>query len=217
MTEHHWKDQARREFDQWSAEYDKSVLQKYLFAPAHNALLDDLAADPAQRVLDIGCGTGVFARRVAGALPECTVTGLDISEGMIRVANEKMADGERMTFTVGDSEKLPFDDASFDVVTCSNSFHHYPKPDVVLGEFLRVLAPGGRAMIVDGLVDHWWGNFLFQFIIRLYEGGKVHHHSRKEFESLLGEAGFGSVTFTSVPVRWPLPMPVVLVKGLADK
>ena len=217
MTEHHWKDQARREFDQWSAEYDKSVLQKYLFAPAHNALLEELAAAPGRRVLDIGCGTGVFARRVAEALPEWTVAGLDISEGMIEVANEKVTGDGCISFAVGDSEKLSFEDASFDVVTCSNSFHHYPKPDIVLGEFRRVLAPGGCVMIVDGMVDHWWGNFLFQSIIRIYEGGKVHHHTRKEFEGLLHSAGFGSATFTPIPVRWPLPMPLVLVKGLADK
>ena len=217
MTEHHWKNQARQEFDQWSAEYDKSVLQKYLFAPAHDALLADLATSPARRVLDIGCGTGVFARRVAEALPKCNVAGLDISEGMIQVANEKVTDDERMSFTVGDSEKLPFEDGSFDVITCSNSVHHYPKPDVVLGEFRRVLAPGGRAMIVDGMVNHWWGNFLFQFIIRIYEGGKVHHHNRKEFEGLLSAAGLGSVTLTPIPVRWPLPMPLVLVKGRADE
>ena len=44
VVEHHWKDRAKRQFDHWAAEYDRSVLQKYLFAPAHNALLEEVAA-----------------------------------------------------------------------------------------------------------------------------------------------------------------------------
>ena len=217
MGKHHWKDRAREEFDDWAEEYDSSVLQKYLFEPAHNALLEQVEARGVSTILDIGCGTGVFARRVAGVLEHCRISGLDLSSEMIRVAQEKATHPERMQFTEGDSEKLSFDDSSFDCVSCSNSFHHYPHPDRVLAEFHRVLVPGGHVMIVDGDRDEAYGFVVFQGIVRLYEGRSVHHHKRTEFQGLLGDAGFESVDFTKVPVRWPLPLPLVLVEGRAVK
>ncbi len=53
----------------------------------------------------------------------------------------------------GDSERLPFASGSFDIVTCANSFHHYPRQDRAVAEMRRVLRPGGRLMIIDGYRD----------------------------------------------------------------
>ena len=217
MARNEWKDRARKEFDDWAGEYDKSVLQKYLFAPAHNALLDEVASDGKKRLLDIGCGTGVFAKRATELIDGIHVQGLDISEEMIRVAEEKATDDGRLLFTVGDSEHLPFDDNTFDAVTCSNSFHHYPRPTVVLKEFHRVLAPDGHVMIVDGRVNDPWGWCVFQVGVRFYEGWQVWHPSQKYFSRLLCDADFDPVIFRNVPVRWPFPLPLVLVKGRAQK
>ena len=217
MGEHRWKGRARNEFDDWAAEYDDSILQKYLFEPAHNALLEQVDANGIRDILDIGCGTGVFARRIVAAFEDATVEGLDLSQEMIRVAREKTTDCGRMKFTVGDSEHLPFDDGAFDCVTCSNSFHHYPHPKRVLAQFRRVLKPGGRALVVDGDRDDAYGLVVFQGIVRLYEGRSVHHHRRAEFQTLFSDAGFESVSFTKVPVRWPLPLPLVVAQGRAAK
>lgn len=54
-----------------------------------------------------------------------------------------------MTGTLKDSMPVPFEDASFDVVYCNDSFHHYPAPDEVLGEVFRVLKPGGTFLMCD--------------------------------------------------------------------
>ncbi len=217
MGKHQWKDRAREQFDDWAQEYDSSVLQKYLFEPAHDALLERVETKGGRRILDIGCGTGVFARRLASAFERCRISGLDISAEMIRVAREKATHPDRMLFMEGDSEKLPFDDNSFDCVSCANSFHHYPHPEKVLAEFHRVLVPDGVVILVDGDRDSAYGLVVFQGIVRLYEGRSVHHHRRTEFQGLLSGAGFQSVDFTKVAVRWPLPLPLVLVEGRAGK
>ncbi len=217
MAEKEWKDQARKEFDDWADEYDDSVLQKYLFEPAHNELIRVIPQLGSRRVLDIGCGTGVLAMNLAATGDDMHIEGLDLSESMIRVAREKATHPERMNFSVGDSEELPFDDASFDCITCSNSFHHYPRPEKVLAGFRRVLAPGGSVLVVDGDRDQVWGFFIFEVVVRIYEGMKVHHHKRSEFTPLLTDAGFGEISFTKIPVRWPLPMPLMLVRGQVAK
>lgn len=95
-----------------------------------------------QRVLDVGCGTGVVALTAAreGAL----VTGLDLAPALLEVATEnaRLA-GRDVGFQEGDVEALPFADASFDVVLSQFGHMFGPRPDITIAEMLRVLVPGG--------------------------------------------------------------------------
>ncbi|MFH0963495.1 MAG: methyltransferase domain-containing protein [Planctomycetota bacterium] len=211
--EHDWKDGARQQFDSWAEGYEGSLLQQVLFKPAHDALLVEVQRRDARRVLDIGCGTGVFGRRAVQLCPRCEVNGLDISEEMIRIAREKSAEFKRVSFLLGDSERLPFESGTFDCVTCSHSFHHYPHPLKVLQEMRRVLAPGGVALIVDGNPTDLLGFFIFEIIVRLYEGWRVHHLSQGDFVALLRAAGFQSPKFRRLHGPAPLVLPLVLVIG----
>ena len=80
------KQQATHEFNRWSEHYDRSILQWLLFGPSHRALIRRLRAvggNRASRVLDIGCGTGVFAGRLRAALPTARVCGIDLVAGML--------------------------------------------------------------------------------------------------------------------------------------
>src|SRR3954467_13583630 len=80
------RDQATHEFNRWSRSYDRSVLQWLLFGPSHRALIRRIRATTGGkplRVLDVGCGTGVFAGRVREALPEARVWGIDLVPGMV--------------------------------------------------------------------------------------------------------------------------------------
>jgi ubiquinone/menaquinone biosynthesis C-methylase UbiE len=190
------KRQATHEFMRWSESYDRSVLQWLLFGPSHRALIRRLkavAGDRTVRVLDVGCGTGVFAGRVRQALPSARVWGIDLVSGMLRKGRERWGKHSDSVQPVqGDSERLPFADGSFDFVTCANSFHHYPHQDRAVVEMHRVLKPGGRLLIVDGYRDAPWGWFIYDVCVAWVEGA-VHHASSPRFRELFEQAGLRAV------------------------
>jgi len=95
-----------------------------------------------QRVLDVGCGTGVVA--LACARAGAHVTGLDLTPELIARARENATiAGVEIDWKEGDAEALPFEDASFDVVVSQFGHMFAPRPDVVVKEMLRVLKKGG--------------------------------------------------------------------------
>ena len=110
-------------------------------------------ASPGARVLEVGCGPGHLALRLARN-HGLDVTGLDLDPAMIERARAN-AQGARQEvdptpiFVVGDAASLPFADATFDVVVSTLSMHHWAEPTIGLAEIDRVLRPGGRALIWD--------------------------------------------------------------------
>ncbi len=109
---------------------------------------------PADHVLDVACGTGdlteVFAR--AGAE---RVIGLDFTEPMLEIARHKAtrsrssAPLKAIEYRQGDAMDLPFDDASFDIVSIAFGIRNVSEPPRALAEFLRVLRPGGRLIVLE--------------------------------------------------------------------
>jgi ubiquinone/menaquinone biosynthesis C-methylase UbiE len=203
---------ARKEFDSWSRRYDWDPLQLFLFQPSHRMLLD-LLTPTDERILDVGCGTGVFATQILRRFPDTQVWGLDLSAGMLARAQTRapMTAG-RLHLVQGDSERLPFADDSFDVVTCIHSFHHYPRQDRVVAEMHRVLRPGGRLFIVDGDRDRWWGHLIFQVLVVMVEGSVLHPTGRA-FRALYRAHGFDNV----YQRRRRGPLPFLLTVGRAVK
>lgn len=206
-----WKTLAKNEFDRWSASYNQSILQRIFFGPSHRKVLENVYVPPDAAVLDVGCGTGLFASKVLDANPNAHVTGLDLSVGMLEKAEslKKIYPG-RFTAVHGDSEHLPFDDGSFDVVTCIHSFHHYPNQIKVLREMHRVLRPNGELVIVDADRDWWWGWLVFDVVVATIEGG-VHHCSRDEFHRFFSVMGFVNVRQTRSGWLAPFLMNIVRV------
>ncbi len=135
---------ARRFFDAWSYIYDLPVVQWATYRPVHNAVLDALAAGPATRILDLGCGTGQLAARIRHGLPGARVTGCDFSAGMLRRAAARAGTG---AWVQADASRLPFADGAFDAITSTEAFHWFPDQPTALRECYRVLAPGGRLIV----------------------------------------------------------------------
>ena len=80
------KDQATEEFIRWSDSYDRSILQWLIFGPSHRVLIRRIresVGDRPARILDVGCGTGVFATRLRAALPRVEVYGVDLVSEML--------------------------------------------------------------------------------------------------------------------------------------
>jgi SAM-dependent methyltransferase len=104
------------------------------------AALDRLPQAP-KRVLDLGTGTGKAARVVARRFPEAQAVGVDLAPEMIREAGRLLPDelAERVTYQVADANRLPFQDAAFDLVVLMNMIPFFE-------ELARVTAPGGYAV-----------------------------------------------------------------------
>ncbi len=107
-------------------------------------------AGPGDRILDVGCGTGYFASRLAPQiLPGGTVTGIDPSPPMLAYADKRSP--AQCRFVFAGAEDLPFADGDFDVVVSSLAFHHIPDTlwPQAMSEIMRVLRPGGTVFIAD--------------------------------------------------------------------
>ncbi len=108
--------------------------------------------EPGERVLDLGCGAGtdsLVASLMVG--PEGSVTGLDMTPEMLakaRAGAEELG-APNVAFVEGEAERLPFGDASFDVVISNGVIDLIPDKDAVFGEIHRALVPGGRIQIAD--------------------------------------------------------------------
>ncbi len=105
-----------------------------------------VAPQPGERALDLACGTGDIAYRLAGA--GSRVCGLDITPRMLQLARAKSASG-RAAWTTGDMTALPFADAAFDIVTTGYGLRNVPDLDAAITEIVRVLRPGGRFASLD--------------------------------------------------------------------
>ncbi|GAB3022038.1 class I SAM-dependent methyltransferase [Natronobiforma cellulositropha] len=117
-----------------------------MFAPWADRLVETSAAHEGDRVLDVACGTGIVARRVATEVGTSgSVVGLDINEGMLAVAAEAAADSQPpIEWRQADATDLPFADARFDVVCCQQALQFFDDPGAALEEMRRVLTPSGR-------------------------------------------------------------------------
>jgi len=139
----------------WSSRTAKLALR--------DEILDGLALRGDEKVLDVGCGLGLLAIGAAKRLKSGRVTGIDIWDQSLLSGNSMDAAkenaklegvGDKVKFDAGDASKLPYPDASFDVVTSSSALHHIGSTDrrsQAVREMLRVLKPGGRLVIFDTL------------------------------------------------------------------
>lgn len=102
-------------------------------------------------VLDVGCGLGHWGRLVAKFLPkDAKLTGIDREEKWIQGAAERVKDEPGMfTYQIGSAEEIPFEDNSFDLVTCQTVLLHVKDANVAVKEMLRVLKPGGLIACVE--------------------------------------------------------------------
>jgi ubiquinone/menaquinone biosynthesis C-methylase UbiE/protein-S-isoprenylcysteine O-methyltransferase Ste14 len=189
----------------WQAPfYDRGCRAVGLGRNFRDATLRHAALTPGERVLDVGCGTGVLTRLAAQAAgPSGRAVGIDPAPGMIAVARENAAQtGSQAEFKLAAIEHLPFADASFDVVLSSMMLHHLP-PDLKqegLAEVYRVLKPGGRLVAVD--IDRpaqplWW---LVAWPLLLMPS--TASNMRGEIPGYLRAAGFEPVRTEGRWVQW---------------
>lgn len=214
------KDAARSQFDDWAAWYDRTVLNELVFFPSIRACQEEIARwridrlDQPYRMLDVGCGTGSLLSLMSRDAAAERLVGLDYSPEMVRRAAVKFAalpSATRLHAVNGDAERLPFGPDTFDVVTCCNSFHHYPHPARAMQEFRRVLRGGGLLLLIDGFRDNVLGYLIFEVAVKLAER-HIRHLTAADYRRGLTTAGFASVAQRKLNVLAPL---LVNVAGVA--
>ncbi len=155
------------------------------------------ASVPNARVLDLGCGGGHVS--YAAAKVAASVTAYDLSSDMLAaVAREAAARGHGNIETVqGPAERLPFADASFDVVLCRFTAHHWQDVRAGLREARRVLKPSGVAGFADVVApEHPVLDTFLQAFEMLRDPSHVRDYSTAEWLAFAAEAGFKATGLT---------------------
>lgn len=168
------------------------------------------------RVLEVGCGGGLFCHRIKSAVPGATLTGLDLDEGHIDYAAAKAGElGLDISFVAGDACGLPFDDSAFDLCY-SHTVMNFCDPDRFASEQYRVLAGGGRMVAMDVLnvgctAERWVprdGDGEKQLFDRLWAAASKnelsnisrHSDSKRRWAQAIERAGFTDISLNVLAV-----------------
>ena len=138
-----------------------------------------IAAGRHGRALDIGTGPGQIVRKLAAQLRCWQLVGVDRSPNMIHEATAALSEGlsGRVDFIIADANRLPFPDASFDLVACNSVLHHLENPPQLFAEIARVSMPDAAILLRDlrrpsrvayPLHARWYGRHYLGTMYRLY-------------------------------------------------
>ncbi len=163
-------------FDAEAANYDawyRSRLGSFVDMVETKLAFEMLPVQRGHRVLDAGCGTGNFSRKLA--LKGCLVTGIDISPKMVEMAKAQSVEfGEAINYLVMDAHRLDFPDECFDAVLSMAAVEFLRAPRKALGEMLRVAKKGGGVLIGTINGNSKWGKL---YSDRKFADDSVYKHA----------------------------------------
>lgn len=193
LSEAKAREQAKRLEQRGRAEDEASAREEYL-------RLMELA--PGERVLDVGCGSGVVTRAIARRVaPTGSAVGCDSSPALLSVAREYAETeglGGLIEWRQGDCRKLPFADASFDAVMAVTVLAHVPAAEAALAEQVRVTRQGGRVGVFDFdgdcfLISHPNRQLTRRIVAAHCDNGAVNGRLIREVPGLLRNLGLERV------------------------
>lgn len=188
----------QQEFNQWAAAGRGDEMEDHHSDITDQTLpLMDLQA--ADRVLDLGCGTGWASRRMAKVAGE--VVGLDVADEMLRRAEKTSSAFKNIRYVWGSAESIPTADNYFSKVLSVESFYYYADQGKALDELRRVMAPGGKLFILINLYKD--NHYSLRWVGELKV--PVQALSEKEYIALLEKHGFSNVQARRIPDRSPTP------------
>ena len=132
-------------FDRLAPQWDADMIRNDAII---GCILDGAEVGPGKRVLDVACGTGVLFPDYLARQVE-SVTAVDISEEMVKIAQEKFPDAP-IQVLCADVEALPMAQ-TFDCIVVYNAFPHFPQPESLIENLFHRLAPGGTLTVAHGM------------------------------------------------------------------
>ena len=206
------------------AETYESYMVPALFAPWSSRLIQAAKPQSGERILDLACGTGIAARKMASQIGSTgKIVGLDCSANMLAVARNRAArENLIIDWQEGRAEKLPFPDCSFDLVCCQFALMFFTDRHAALAEMHRVLKKGGRLVlnVWQSLDRHPFYQTLHNVIQnRLGMSGVEQIFAlgdASELRKLFTEAGFQRVEIESVSMTARFPNPDGYLAGEID-
>lgn len=191
-----YKEKSKQTFNDQASIYESTYNGRHA-KKLYNSVIEKVDKFNCKNVLDIGCGTGTILSLLSINENIC-LSGVDLSEEMINIAKQRLKGS--IELKIGDSEKLPWEDDTFDAILCTDSFHHYPEPEKVLNEMARVLKANGNLIIGDP-----WGISPFRqvtnWLLQYSKNGDYRIYSKAEISKLLLKCGFKSVNWNRVNCR----------------
>jgi ubiquinone/menaquinone biosynthesis C-methylase UbiE len=164
-----------RYWDRKSATYDTEmgVWDRRLFGDSREWACGQAAGE----VLEVAVGTGL---NLPCYPADVSLTGLDLSAGMLDIARERARGlGREVTLRQGSADGMPFADASFDTVVCTFGLCAIPDHVAAVGEMIRVLRPGGRLILVDHVAGSPWVVRVMQWLVELASVPLAGEHFRR--------------------------------------
>jgi ubiquinone/menaquinone biosynthesis C-methylase UbiE len=141
---------AKEEYEQLAAIYDRRW-RSYVGRSVERTMAV-LSLRGAERVLDVGCGTGALLAELLKKRSNLELHGIDPSGAMLEVARQKCGSG--VVFQQGNAEALPYPDHTFDLLVSVSAFHFFVDHGKAVSEIRRVLRPSGRYVITAWCADY---------------------------------------------------------------
>lgn len=187
-----YKDLSIKEFTKAADRYETSSAGIYYMCKNdYPEILEEIKSEDFNTLLDAGCGPAPMLTLLTRELPDKHYVGIDLTPRMIEIAKSKQLKNTELY--IGDCENLPFDEDSFDIIICSNSFHHYPRPQDFFRGVEKCLKPGGRLILRDfgssSKFVQWFVTKIEMPLVNKLGHGDVGMSTRREVECMCQEAG----------------------------
>ncbi len=202
----------QKEYSKLAAFYDRRW-EFYINATVSNTL-SRLQLTGSERIVDIGCGTGVLLERLAASHSPDLLTGIEPVQAMREQARSRLPGAVELR--EGWAEALPSADGEFDVVVSCNMFHYVRQPEKALAEMRRVLRPGGTLVLTDWCDDYWTCRACDWYLRRF---SRAYHKAYRatELQQMLASVGFDRVEIDryKISLLWGL-MTATAIADLAS-
>lgn len=193
-------EKLQTEFNRWAEDGRGEQMENH-HLPITEPVLELMNVQPADRILDLGCGAGWATRLLARRASQGQVVGVDISDEMIRSAQQSPQNFQNVTYLIGSAEKIPWKANFFDKALSVESFYYYSDQSRALRELFRVLAPSGKIFILINLYRE--NPYSLRWVQELQV--PVHALSESEYVEMLKQHDFSDVQARRIPDPSPTP------------